>query len=134
MANEYYRFLKTVWFDHQPTISPTNIKSAISHFNEEFAGTDQHDSQEFLSCILDGLHEDLNLARKGKTKIDIENIRKNHSQQEKEEESQNLKIEILKDRAWKRYLDFNNSIIVTTFQGQYMSILKCSQCGKVNNK
>jgi len=130
LANEYYKFLSVVWNEHLPVVSPNNIKEVISDFNSEFKGTEQHDSQEFLSCILDGLHEDLNVARR-KSKSEIENIRKRHDQETKEEERENLPLDKLQDNAWKRYLDFNYSIIVTTFQGQYMSTLKCSRCNKV---
>jgi ubiquitin carboxyl-terminal hydrolase 8 len=132
LANEYYSFLNAIWYEHQPIVSPANIKSAISNFNEEFIGSDQHDSQEFLSCILDGLHEDLNVARRKKSNSYIESKRKEHNNQEKEEEREEFDVETLRDRAWKRYIDFNYSIIVTTFQGQYMSVLKCSQCGKIS--
>jgi len=129
LANEYYKFLSVVWNEHLPVVSPNNIKEVISDFNSEFKGTEQHDSQEFLSCILDGLHEDLNVARR-KSKSEIESIRKKHDQETKEEERGNLPLDTLQDNAWKRYLDFNWSIIVTTFQGQYMSTLKCSRCNK----
>ncbi|OUM68702.1 hypothetical protein PIROE2DRAFT_68006 [Piromyces sp. E2] len=129
LAMEYYRFLSTIWNEHLPVVSPTNIKDVISNFNSEFKGSDQHDSQEFLSCILDGLHEDLNVARK-KSKMEIEDIRKRHSQEEKREEKENLALQELQDNYWKRYIDFNYSIIVTTFQGQYMSSLTCSRCKK----
>jgi len=129
LANEYYKFLYTVWNEHQPVISPTNIKDVVSNFNTEFKGTEQHDSQEFLSCILDGLHEDLNVARR-KSKPEIESIRKRHDQETRKEEREDLPLDVLQDNAWKRYLDFNYSIIVTTFQGQYMSTLKCLECKK----
>ncbi|ORX87301.1 cysteine proteinase [Anaeromyces robustus] len=129
LAKEYNRFLYTIWNEHLPVVSPTNIKEVISNFNNEFKGTEQHDSQEFLSCILDGLHEDLNLARK-KSKSEIDIIRKRHNEEEKDEERNNYPLTVLQANAWKRYIDFNYSVIVNTFQGQYMSTLKCSRCGK----
>jgi len=129
LAKEYHKFLYTLWNEHLPVVSPTNIKEVISNFNCEFKGTEQHDSQEFLSCILDGLHEDLNLARK-KSKSEIEDIRKKHTKEEKDEEKNDYPLAVLQGNAWKRYIDFNYSVIVNTFQGQYMSTLKCSRCNK----
>jgi hypothetical protein len=41
-------------------ISPSRFKATISEFASQFRGADQHDSQEFLAFLLDGLHEDLN--------------------------------------------------------------------------
>jgi len=36
----------------------------VSKYAPRFSGYDQHDSQELLSFLLDGLHEDLNLVKK----------------------------------------------------------------------
>ena len=38
------------------------IQEAIELFEPLFVGTRQHDLQELLSSLLDGLHEDLNVA------------------------------------------------------------------------
>lgn len=129
VAEEYQKFLHLVWSGQYAVITPSNIKSIISEFNSEFEGVEQHDSQEFLSCLLDGLHEDLNVARK-KTKSEMDAIRERHKKEEREEESTNFDLRLLEDRAWKRYMDFNYSTIVTTFQGQYMSTLTCLNCKK----
>ena len=42
---------------------PRQFKSCISLISEQFQGYDQQDSQEFLSFMLDGLHEELNLRQ-----------------------------------------------------------------------
>lgn len=36
----------------------------MGHFASQFLGYQQHDSQELLSFLLDGLHEDLNRVKK----------------------------------------------------------------------
>ena len=41
-------------------LSPSSFKDIIGQFSVQFRGSDQHDSQEFLAFLLDGLHEDLN--------------------------------------------------------------------------
>ena len=44
--------------------SPYAIKNAVATLQPMFSGYQQHDSQEFLSYILDGIHEDLNRVKK----------------------------------------------------------------------
>lgn len=47
----------------QPTVStvaPRGFKYQIGRFAPQFAGYQQHDSQELMNFLLDGLHEDLN--------------------------------------------------------------------------
>jgi ubiquitin carboxyl-terminal hydrolase 4/11/15 len=46
------------------TVAPTALKSALGWFSPQFVGFNQHDSQELLAVLLDGLHEDLNRIRK----------------------------------------------------------------------
>ena len=47
-------------------ISPTKVKSAAGRFagGGRFSGTAQHDAQEFLRFLLEGLHDELNRIRK----------------------------------------------------------------------
>lgn len=42
------------------SVSPRAFKSKIAQFAPQFSGYQQHDSQEFLAFLLDGLHEDIN--------------------------------------------------------------------------
>jgi ubiquitin carboxyl-terminal hydrolase 4/11/15 len=52
----YAKTLKGLWCETSNSYSPYILKSSIAMFS----GYSQHDSQEFLSFLLDGLHEDLN--------------------------------------------------------------------------
>ena len=45
---------------HVSAISPWDIKRIIAQKANQFMGFVQHDSQEFLSALLEILHEDLN--------------------------------------------------------------------------
>ena len=45
-------------------VSPRGFKSKIGRFAPQFSGYQQHDSQEFLAFLLDGLHEDVNRIKK----------------------------------------------------------------------
>ena len=39
--------------------APRTFKRALGNKNDIFRGMDQHDSQEFIQTLLDGLHEGL---------------------------------------------------------------------------
>ena len=41
-------------------VNPRGFKGRIAQFAPQFSGYQQHDSQEFLAFLLDGLHEDIN--------------------------------------------------------------------------
>lgn len=41
-------------------VQPSQFKSVLSTFSKTFEGFQQHDSQELLAFLLDGLHEDQN--------------------------------------------------------------------------
>lgn len=42
------------------SVCPKGFKARIAQFAPQFSGYQQHDSQEFLAFLLDGLHEDIN--------------------------------------------------------------------------
>lgn len=65
VANAYAALMKNLWMggNQHRTFSPTVLKRAIEHFAPQFYGGQQQDSAEFLSYLLDALHEDLNRIR-----------------------------------------------------------------------
>lgn len=64
LAKAYAKFIKAMWCDSNSTFSPYNIKAAVGSLNSIFTGYAQHDSQEFFSYLVDGIHEDLNRIEK----------------------------------------------------------------------
>ena len=84
-----------------------------------FQGNSQHDSQEFLNFLLDGLHEDLNRIKK---KPYLETP-----------ESNNRPDDIVAQENWENHLLRNQSIVVDLMHGQYKSTLNCPQCNKISN-
>jgi ubiquitin C-terminal hydrolase len=46
------------------TITPSELKMAVSHVAPQFSGYGQQDAQEFLRFLLDGIHEELNRVPK----------------------------------------------------------------------
>lgn len=45
-------------------ITPSSFKRTLAEFNPEFRGTHQKDSLDLLSCLTNGIHEDLNRIQK----------------------------------------------------------------------
>jgi len=60
LANEYYNLIQELWGSKRGVVDPFQFKGALSQFAPQFSGYRQQDSQELLSFLLDGLHEDLN--------------------------------------------------------------------------
>eukprot|EP01084_Bolivina_argentea_P013555 25449_1 len=114
LANEFAKLVSDVWSGNYKVIAPRSLKHKLSKFAPQFSGWQQHDSQEFLAFLLDGLHEDLNLV---KSKPYTEKI-----------ESNGRPDSVLADLAWKIYLKRNKSKIVDLFQAQYKSHVICPDC------
>lgn len=64
LLEELAELLRQMWSAKVGERSPTRFRTALGKANELFQGADQQDSQEFLSFILDVLHEDSNRVRK----------------------------------------------------------------------
>ncbi|KAF8597077.1 cysteine proteinase [Ceratobasidium sp. AG-I] len=103
--------------------APREFKQTLGRFAPAFSGYQQHDTQEFLGFLLDGLHEDLNRVLK---KPYVE-------KPEWPEEGGGLEVEArLARETWGGYMKRNDSIIVDLFQGMYKSTLVCPECSKVS--
>ncbi|KAF8323520.1 uncharacterized protein EI90DRAFT_3076907 [Cantharellus anzutake] len=101
--------------------TPREFKHRIAMHAPAFAGYQQHDSQELLAFLLDGLHEDLN------------RILKKPYVEKPDWEGGDLKDLVkLAKATWEGYLKRNDSAIVDLFQGQYKSTLVCPVCSKVS--
>ncbi|TPX72166.1 hypothetical protein SpCBS45565_g00688 [Spizellomyces sp. 'palustris'] len=121
VTDAFAELVKTMWSGQDGNVvTPTKFKEIIGAHHPSFRGTEQQDSQEFLAFLLDSLHEDLNVARKGTVVPD----------KEPDEDEEGIPDAVLLDRAWKRYRKLNWSIIVDLFQGILRNRLECLTCGK----
>lgn len=116
IASTYGELVHKLWCGGKPAVSPSRFKSRVGKFAPRFGGYEQHDSQELLSFLLDGLHEDLNRVLKKPYVEDVED----HGRPDA----------VVAAEAWRAYLLRNKSIIVDLFQGQLKSTLVCEHCGK----
>ena len=115
MAEEFAFLVQTLWRGNYKSIAPRDFKHVLSKFAPQFSGSQQHDSQEFLAFLLDGLHEDLNKV-----------MRKEYIQ---EQDNNGVPDEKAALTSWENHLKRNDSVIVDLFQGQFKSTLTCLQCG-----
>ncbi|KAL4251575.1 hypothetical protein ABKN59_006688 [Abortiporus biennis] len=123
LAHAFASILRDMWQGEMQWISPTTFRRSICTYASQFAGSEQHDSQEFLSFLLDGLHEDLNRV------LQKPNIEDNPS---REAELERLPTQIASEQEWQIYRMRNDSLIVDFFQGQFRNRLECLTCRKTS--
>lgn len=90
----------------------------------QFGGSNQHDAQEFLSSLLDDLHEDLNRVLQKPAPFT--------PSPEREAELERLPPQIASAQEWALYRTRNDSIVVDYFQGQFRNRLQCMTCQHVS--
>ncbi|KAK5600552.1 hypothetical protein CRENBAI_014782 [Crenichthys baileyi] len=118
IAEAYADVVKQMWSGRHYSVVPRVFKTKVGHFASQFLGYQQHDSQELLSFLLDGLHEDLNRV-KNKEYIELRDAEGRPDQEVAEE-------------AWRNHRRRNDSVIVDTFHGLFKSTLVCPECHKVS--
>ncbi|KAK9275736.1 hypothetical protein L1049_023004 [Liquidambar formosana] len=118
LALAFGELLRKLWSSGRTAIAPRAFKGKLARFAPQFSGYNQHDSQELLAFLLDGLHEDLNRV---KQKPYIET-----------RDSNGRPDEEVAEECWKNHKARNDSLIVDVCQGQYKSTLVCPVCGKIS--
>ncbi|XP_042476654.1 ubiquitin carboxyl-terminal hydrolase 8-like isoform X2 [Macadamia integrifolia] len=102
LALAFGDLLQKLWAPGAAPVTPRVFKSKLAHFAPQFSGFNQHDSQELLAFLLDGLHEDLNRV-KCKPYIEAKDA---DSRPDGE----------VADEYWQNHLARNDSIIVDVCQ------------------
>ncbi|WJX73807.1 Ubiquitin carboxyl-terminal hydrolase 8 [Trifolium repens] len=118
IASAFGDLLRKLWAPGASPVAPRIFKSKLARFAPQFSGFNQHDSQELLAFLLDGLHEDLNRV---KCKPYVE-----------AKDGDGRPDEEVADEYWHYHLARNDSVIVDVCQGQYKSTLVCPVCRKVS--
>ncbi|OVA10566.1 Ubiquitin carboxyl-terminal hydrolases family 2 [Macleaya cordata] len=118
LALAFGELLRKLWAPGRTPIAPRPFKSKLARFAPQFSGYNQHDSQELLAFLLDGLHEDLNRVK--------------HRPYIKSRDADGRPDEEVADEYWANHIARNDSIIVDVCQGQYKSTLVCPVCGKIS--
>ncbi|XP_022929032.1 ubiquitin carboxyl-terminal hydrolase 9-like isoform X1 [Cucurbita moschata] len=118
LAIAFGDLLRKLWSLGQTTIAPRAFKGKLARFAPQFSGYNQHDSQELLAFLLDGLHEDLNRVK-----------RKPYFETKDYDGRPDAEVA---DECWRYHRARNDSLIVDVCQGQYKSTLVCPVCGKIS--
>ena len=115
VARAYAALLNDMWSGEYATLAPRSLKTTVAQFAPQFNNCYQHDSQEFCSFLMDGLHEDLNRVIE---KPYIEDL-----------EGRGLNDDVVAMESWRRHLLRHDSVIVDHCQGMHRSHLTCPDCG-----
>uniref|UniRef100_A0A673M090 ubiquitinyl hydrolase 1 n=1 Tax=Sinocyclocheilus rhinocerous TaxID=307959 RepID=A0A673M090_9TELE len=118
LAISFAVLLRALWKGTHHAFQPSKLKAIVASKASQFTGYAQHDAQEFMAFLLDGLHEDLNRIQ---NKPYTETV-----------DSDGHQDEAVAEEAWQRHKMRNDSFIVDLFQGQYKSKLVCPVCSKVS--
>ena len=119
LAVAYAELIAKLFSDAEGAIQPAKLKRTVADFNSDFAGCDQKDSLEFITCLMSGIHEDLNKVQ-DKPYVERElAFSLNPTQKDLEEWG---KV------AWKAHQARNDSVVVNLLHGMFQSTTKCTQC------
>jgi ubiquitin carboxyl-terminal hydrolase 4/11/15 len=112
IIEKYAQLIKHLWYGNRECISPIQFKKTFGKNYQAFNDYRQQDTQEFISYLLDSLHEDLNKVIK-KPYIKIKDLSNNLSDEEMFEIKKNL------------YFCRNQSFICDLIYGFYKSTIYC---------
>lgn len=115
IAKRYGDLVHDLWSGSSKTIAPLKLRWTIGKYAPRFNGFQQHDSQELLAFLMDGLHEDLNRVHE-KPYVELK-------------DSDGRPDEEVAKEAWENHIIRNRSIIVDLFHGQLQSTVTCKVCG-----
>ncbi|KAK9368084.1 hypothetical protein V1509DRAFT_579583 [Lipomyces kononenkoae] len=126
VATAYGHLIHNIFGNANTTASfvPREIKGVIGRYGPMFSGYGQHDSQEFLAFLLDGLHEDLNRI-----------LKKPYTEKPElpdDQVSSKEAVVELANKCWELHRMRNDSVIQDLFAGMYKSTLICPVCNKVS--
>lgn len=125
IAKVYAGLLASVYDESAPTsFAPKNFKYQLGRAQPIFSGYGQQDSQEFLSFLVDALHEDLNRIKKKPYTEYPESDDKTVNDPEA--------IKALGDKFRAIHHSRNDSVAMDLFNGFYKNTMVCPDCDKVS--
>jgi len=118
LLKAYSDLINLIWMSNLRKINPYLFRLTFCQSTQQFMNNNQQDAMEFISILLNYLHEDLN--------------RVTHKPYIKITEQKTIEND---DQASQRFLDCNlqrdDSIIFDLFNGQFKNIIKCINCQNI---
>lgn len=112
LTEELAELIKQMWSGQFKNLTPRDLKDAVSKHMPVFVGCEQQDAHEFLTMLLEKLHNDLNrCVENGPITI-----------------PSNLSTPLAVKKFWTAHTSKNSSIISQLFEGLLLSTLECSVC------
>ena len=122
VACAFAALLRAAWNSKPYSIhTPRNLKALVTLVNPLFEGRMQHDSQEALQTLLEGVHQDLNRVKERPKGLQVN-------------DSEGRRDEIVAKEAWDVSTAREQSVVSDLFMGQFRSTTKCLECGRENHK
>ena len=118
IARSFGQLIKDMWCGRYTYVVPRAFKMSVGRFAPQFSGYQQQDSQELLTFLLDGLHEDLNRVKQ-KPYVEMG-------------DSDGKPDSEVAMEAWINYKKRNDSVILDIFHGLLKSTVVCPECPKVS--
>ncbi|KAK5127993.1 hypothetical protein LTR85_005110 [Meristemomyces frigidus] len=125
MAKQYAGVLEGIYADTASgAFTPTAFKKTLGNIQPLFSGYQQQDSQEFLSFLVDALHEDLN-------RIIKKPYNENPDSDDKTVHDPQAIIE-LGETYRANHKARNDSVAMDLFSGFYKNTMECPKCDKIS--
>ncbi|KAI9659296.1 MAG: CSN-associated deubiquitinating enzyme Ubp12 [Bathelium mastoideum] len=124
IAKTYSSFVHSLYGESTGAFTPRVLKNTIGRCQPLFSGYGQQDSQEFLSFLLDAIHEDLNRVQK---KPYMENPESDDNTVNDPEA-----VKALGEKFRQNHQARNDSVAMDLFSGFYKNTMVCPECDKVS--
>ena len=103
ICHSFFDLLDDLAISKESSISPKSFWKTFVKKYDQFNSFDEEDAHEFLLCLIDGLHEDMNSKSSNPKKT-------------------------IKD-PFESFMYYNNSPIYDLLKGKTTTMVKCSNCG-----
>uniref|UniRef100_A0A914XR81 ubiquitinyl hydrolase 1 n=1 Tax=Plectus sambesii TaxID=2011161 RepID=A0A914XR81_9BILA len=114
IATEYGSLVQELWSGNKRVVAPLRLRESVNRHVQTFKERAQHDCQEFLAFLLDGLHEDLNRVH-SKPYATLK-------------DSDGRPDDEVAKEAWDLHVARDQSIVMDLFSGMLKSCVTCKQC------